>query len=146
MARRRRKNTHSTTVQENAPAPIEEVFTPAVPSPEAVEKFAERLMECELEVPLNECFQMAADFAAYMTAVRNKSMVLGSRYVPGAVKALGQKAVEGDIEAAKVLFDFLGFRVKTPVAQATTMVQVNVPTLRDIIEIDEEGRIVSASS
>lgn len=113
---------------------------------EPVEEFAERLVHHGLDVPLAECFKAATDISAYMTAVRNKSMVLGSRYVPGTVKVLGEKACEGDIEAAKVLFDFLGLKVKTPVAQVTTAVQVNVPTLKDIIQIDEEGRIVDASS
>lgn len=117
----------------------------ALPSVESVEAFAEKLMERGCEIPLRECFQAAADFAAYMTAVRNKSMVLGSRYVPGTVKTIGEKAVQGDLEAAKILFDFLGFRVKTPVAQVTTAVQVHVPTLKDIIEIDEEGRIINAA-
>lgn len=115
-----------------------------MPQPESVEAFVERLVACDADVSLQECFASAVDFAAYMTAVRNKSMILGSTYVPRTVRAIGAKAANGDLDAAKLLFDFLGLRVKTPVAQVNTQVNVAVPTLRDIIEIDEEGRIVGA--
>lgn len=104
-----------------------------------VEQFVERMMTSGGKVSLKECFIQAADIAAYVTAVRNKSMVLGSRYVAGTVKAVGDKAVQGDLEAAKLLFDYLGLRVKTPVAQVNTAIQVNVPTLKDIIEVDPDN-------
>lgn len=107
-----------------------------------VEAFAERLMREGLEVPLSECFQEAVDHAAYMMAVRNKSMVLGSRYLPGTVQAIGEKAREGNLEAAKLLFEFLGLKSKTPSAQLNAAIHMNVPTLRDVIEVDEEGRVV----
>lgn len=101
-----------------------------------VEDFVEQMMSSGRRVSLQECFRQASDIAAYMTAVRNKSMVLGSRYVANTVKAVGTMATEGDLEAARLLFDYLGLRVKTPIAQVNTAIQVNVPTLKDIIEIE----------
>lgn len=109
---------------------------------QSVEAFAERLMREGLDVPLNECFQEALDHAAYMMAVRNKSMVLGSRYLPGTVQAIGEKAREGNLEAAKLLFEFLGLKTKAPSTQLNAEFHMNVPTLRDVIEVDEEGRVI----
>lgn len=35
-------------------------------------------------------------------------MVLGSRYVPLVIKAVGENAVRGDLEAARWLFNYVG--------------------------------------
>lgn len=105
--------------------------------------FAERLILEGANISLAECFAAAADLSAYLTAIRNKSMVLGSRYVPKAVQTLGLKAVEGDLDATKLLFDYLGLRVKTPIAQINTQVNIQTPVLRDVITIDDAGNIVA---
>ncbi len=121
---------------------------------EDIEVFVERLMGGGLDgpagggvnIPLAEVFQQATNFVSYMSAVQNKSIVLGSRYVPSAVTAIGEKAGIGDLEAAKILFDYLGLRTEVPAAQVNTAVHVNIPTLKDVIEIDEDGRIVGKRS
>ena len=110
-----------------------------LPDSERVDAFAERLVNSGGSVDLRECFAHATDLVAYMTAVRNKTMVQASRYVPAAVTNIGRKAAEGDLDAAKLLFDYLGLRVKQPLAQVATQVQINVPTLRDIIDVTEEN-------
>lgn len=105
---------------------------------ESITEFAERLMRNAEDTPsLAECFVAATDVAAYITAVRDRGVVLGSRYVPGTIRAVGDKALSGDIEAAKFLFDFLGLRVKAPAAQVNTAVQINIPTLKDILPTAE---------
>lgn len=113
----------------------------AVPG-EGVEAFAERMVCADKVFSVRDCFIAATELSAYLTAVRNKSMVLGSRYVPGTVKAAGAKALEGDIEAARFLFDFLGLRAKAPVTQVNTQVQVNLPTLKDFITVDADGEVI----
>ncbi|MBT9132767.1 MAG: hypothetical protein DDT33_01296 [Firmicutes bacterium] len=121
---------------------------------EDIEVFVERLMGGGLDgpagggvnIPLAEVFQQATNFVSYMSAVQNKSIVLGSRYVPLAITAIGEKAGIGDLEAAKILFDYLGLRTEVPAAQVNTAVHVNIPTLKDVIEIDEDGRIVGKRS
>lgn len=105
-------------------------------------EFAERLVLDSNAVTLQECFAAAIDVSAYMTAVRNKCIVLGSKYVPKTIKSIGQKAGEGELDSAKFLFDFLGLRVKTPMAQVNTQVNIRTPLLKDIISVDEEGNII----
>lgn len=112
----------------------------------ALVTFVERLVMDSDSISLPECFAAAADMTAYLTAVRNKSMIAGSRHVPKTVQTIGVKAAEGDLEAAKLLFDFLGLRVKAPVAQINTQVNIQTPTLRDVITIDSEGNIVDGTS
>jgi len=97
--------------------------------------FAETLVLNLGKVPLQTCFAAAADVGAYLTAVRNKTVVQASRYLPATIEAVGSKAAAGDLDAAKLLFDYLGLRVKTPLAQVNTQVNVTVPTLKDIIDI-----------
>lgn len=109
---------------------------------EDVEAFAERMVSADDVFSIRDCFIAATELSAYFTAIRNKSMVLGSRYVPGTVKAAGKKALNGDVEAAKFLFDFLGLRAKTPVTQVNTQVQVNLPKLKDFITVDTDGEVI----
>lgn len=109
---------------------------------EDVEEFAERMVSADEVFSIRDCFIAATELSAYLTAVRNKSMILGSRYVPGAVKAAGAKALGGDIEAARFLFDFLGLRTKVPVTQVNTQVQVNLPKLKDFITVDTDGEVI----
>lgn len=112
---------------------------------EDVEAFAERLVSSDGMFSLRDCFLAATELSVYLTAVRNKSMVLASRYVPGMVRAVGEKAVNGDMEAARFLSDYLGLRVKAPVTQVATQVNVNIPTLKDIIQIDEDGNFADST-
>lgn len=137
MARRKKDvATTTTAVQlQPPPSPPQQLQQDVA----GVEDFVERMLTSGGSVSLQECFIQAANIADYMTAVRNKSMVLGSRYVANTVKAIGSKAAQGDTEAAKLLFDYLGLRAKTSVAQVNTAVQVNIPTLRDIIEIESDA-------
>ena len=109
---------------------------------EDVTAFAERMVSADEVFNIRDCFVAAHELSAYLTAVRNKSMVLGSRYVPGTVKAAGAKALGGDIDAARFLFDFLGLRAKDPVTQVNTQVQVNLPKLKDFITVDSDGEVI----
>ncbi len=117
---------------------------PAAPGVEDVVKFVERLMEEPDDFSLRDCFRVAADTVAYLTAVMDKAAVLGSSYIPKAVRAVGEKAAKGDVPSARLLFEIVGGRTRAPVAQMVTQVNISVPRLRDIVTIDEEGRIVDA--
>lgn len=123
-------------------------MTPPAPQEPApcvdVVQFVERLMQAPDEVELRDCFRAAVDTGAYLAAVREKAAVLGSSYIPRAVRAVGEKAAKGDTAAARLLFELVGIKDKVPVAQVTAELNINVPRLRDIITIDEEGRIVDA--
>ncbi|MGD9643961.1 MAG: hypothetical protein AB7V08_14675 [Elusimicrobiales bacterium] len=101
-------------------------------------------MQAPDEVELRDCFRTAVDASVYLAVVRDKAAVLGSSYVPKAVRAVGEKAANGDVAAARLLFELVGIRDKVPAAQVTAELNINVPRLRDIITIDEEGRIVDA--
>ncbi len=123
--------------------PIEESKSLSVSSPNEIVEFVER-MYGDNSPTLKECFSMATDMTMYMTAIRDKSLVLGSMYVPGTINAIGKRALTGDVEAAKLLLEYMGIKVKATVVNNPTQVNViNVPTLKDIFEpaevIDVQG-------
>lgn len=122
-------------VEETLPAVVEQTPTDIV-------EFAEYLMgKSHKEIDLKECFMAATDTAAYMMAIKEKGLVLGSRYVSDTIMSIGQRAATGHVEAAKFLFNFLGLTgVKKPITIINNENSVNV-TLKDIIG-DDEGDII----
>lgn len=42
--------------------------------------------------------------------IRRLTIAIASRYLPPTVEVVGEKAVGGDLEAAKILFNYLGLR------------------------------------
>lgn len=139
----KRKTSVEKLTQTSVPASMS-VMLPAdvQDNSQALIAFAERLVTNSNSISLQECFAAAVDLPAYLTAVRNKSIIAGSKYVPKTVQVLGELATKGDLEAAKFLFDFLGLKSKAPAAQINTQVNIQTPTLRDLITIDAEGNIV----
>jgi len=130
--------------KKEVPAVVAPVPTTASAPLDDLVTFVEKLVETGGDVDLRECFLTAVDIAAYVKAVHEKTMVQASRYVPETIRAVGDKAVKGDLDAAKLLFDYLGLRVKQPLAQVATQVNINVPTLKDIVEFGEDNVVDGA--
>jgi hypothetical protein len=99
-----------------------------------ITKFVEQLIVTDEVADLNDCFRAAVDTAAYLNAVRTKTMIQASRYVPGIIRTFGDKAMKGDMESAKLILGYVGFEEKDkPTHINNTQVNVTVPTLKDVL-------------
>jgi len=100
-----------------------------------VTRFVEQLVASTDVMDLNECFRSAVDTASYLSAIRSKTMVQASRYVPGIIRTFGEKAASGDMESARMILDYVGFAEKDVPAQINTQVNVSIPTLKDVLTV-----------
>lgn len=85
---------------------------------------------------LYSCLRAAVDVSEWMRHVKEKTTVQSSLYVPKALKALGDKAAEGDVNAARLLFDYLNLMPKKG-AGVTVATQINISP-QELEEIKRE--------
>lgn len=104
-----------------------------------LERFVEDMVVAAEEnddmLSVTEGFKMAVNLGEWLRQVRMKTVVQGAMYVPRTVKAIGEKAAQGDMHCAKLLFDYLNIMPVKDKAAAVAAVQVNVnaPTLKEML-------------
>lgn len=91
-------------------------------------------------MPLGEVFSLALQFEEYTRIFRERTVVQATRHVPRAVEEMGRRAAQGDVAAARLLFDVAGLTGhggrRDGAAAVLTQVNVNVPKLKDVIDIE----------
>lgn len=55
---------------------------------------------------VSEQFRSSVDVAEFLRLVRARGTVAGALYVPEAIRALGERAARGDVEAARALLSY----------------------------------------
>lgn len=88
-------------------------------------------------------FQNALTFEEYLRTFKDRLAASATTYAPAALASVGKQAAQGNIKAAKLIFDVIG-STKTPGGSGSvnmTQVNVTVPTLKDL----EEGSLVDVS-
>ena|SRR5690554_1607434 len=111
--------------------------------------FVEAMIERRAETSsddLRMAFQNVVDIAEYVRVLKNKTTIQASLKIPRAIDALGEKAAEGDVNAARLLLDICSVLPQNTKGSATqaTQVNVNFPTLRDamakekVVQVDVE--------
>lgn len=74
-------------------------------------------------VPLNDLLALAGDGEEYLRLFRLKASVAATQYLPETIEAVGQKAAQGDLKAADMLFEITGVKGRKAIQVAT---QVNL--------------------
>lgn len=117
-------------LNETATAPSHAPVQPPAPSPDPgkaldkdIERFVERLWT-DKDVSLADCFVMAAETETYLRHVRNKTATRVSYDMPEVVEALLDKAKDGNVQAAKIALELVGFGERY--GGQNNMIQINI--------------------
>lgn len=99
---------------------------PAVPDADRrMMELAVGLFENTAPANFEELVFSIDDVDDFLSAVERVGRVYASRYVPGALKAIGRKASEGNVPAARLLCEIVGL-IKRPTSTVNVATQVNV--------------------